>query len=54
MYENDLSGIIIGCAMQVHTALGAGLLEFVGWAERSETQHYPGLCLSRSSAKRHT
>ncbi|MBE9216137.1 MAG: GxxExxY protein [Richelia sp. RM2_1_2] len=27
MYENDLSGIIIGCAMRVHTALGAGLLE---------------------------
>ena len=27
MDENDLSGIIIGCAMRVHTALGAGLLE---------------------------
>ena len=27
MYENDLSGIIIGCAMRVHTALGPGLLE---------------------------
>lgn len=27
MYENDLSGIIIGCAMRVHTVLGPGLLE---------------------------
>ena len=27
MTENELSGIIIGCAMRVHTALGAGLLE---------------------------
>ncbi len=27
MYENDLSGVIIGCAMRVHTALGPGLLE---------------------------
>lgn len=27
MNENDLSGAIIGCAMRVHTALGAGLLE---------------------------
>ncbi|MEL6458019.1 MAG: GxxExxY protein [Cyanobacteria bacterium J06621_15] len=27
MHENDLSGVIIGCAMRVHTALGAGLLE---------------------------
>ena len=27
MRENDLSGVIIGCAMKVHTALGPGLLE---------------------------
>jgi GxxExxY protein len=27
MRENDLTGIIIGCAMKVHTALGPGLLE---------------------------
>ena len=27
MRENDLSGLIIGCAMKVHTALGPGLLE---------------------------
>ncbi|MGB3204424.1 MAG: GxxExxY protein [Crinalium sp.] len=27
MTENELSKIIIGCAMKVHTALGAGLLE---------------------------
>lgn len=27
MHENDLSGIIIGCAMRVHTVLGPGLLE---------------------------
>lgn len=27
MYENDLSQIIIGCAIKVHTALGPGLLE---------------------------
>ncbi|BAU04857.1 hypothetical protein FIS3754_07460 [Fischerella sp. NIES-3754] len=27
MTENELSGVIIGCAMRVHTALGAGLLE---------------------------
>ena len=27
MYENDLSGIIIGCGMRVHTALGVGSLE---------------------------
>lgn len=27
MYVRDLSGIIIGCAMRVHTALGPGLLE---------------------------
>ena len=27
MRENEISGIIIGCAMKVHTALGPGLLE---------------------------
>ncbi|BAY17338.1 hypothetical protein NIES2109_13320 [Nostoc sp. HK-01] len=27
MDENDLSGMIIGCGMRVHTALGPGLLE---------------------------
>ncbi len=27
MYVRDLSGVIIGCAMRVHTALGPGLLE---------------------------
>jgi len=27
MRENELSGMIIGCAMRVHTALGPGLLE---------------------------
>lgn len=27
MQENELSGLIIGCAMRVHTALGPGLLE---------------------------
>ncbi|MEH2464293.1 GxxExxY protein [Nostoc sp.] len=27
MKENELSGVIIGCAMRVHTALGPGLLE---------------------------
>ncbi|MEH2404258.1 GxxExxY protein [Nostoc sp.] len=27
MRENELSGVIIGCAMRVHTALGPGLLE---------------------------
>jgi GxxExxY protein len=27
MDENDLSGVIIGCGMRVHTALGPGLLE---------------------------
>lgn len=27
MRENDLTGVIIGCAMKVHTALGPGLLE---------------------------
>ncbi|BBD65937.1 hypothetical protein NIES4072_03840 [Nostoc commune NIES-4072] len=27
MRENDLSGVIIGCAMRVHTALGPALLE---------------------------
>ena len=27
MIENDLSQIIIGCAIKVHTALGPGLLE---------------------------
>ncbi|AFY34201.1 GxxExxY protein [Calothrix sp. PCC 7507] len=27
MTENDLTGVIIGCAMRVHTALGPGLLE---------------------------
>lgn len=27
MLENDLSQIIIGCAIKVHTALGPGLLE---------------------------
>lgn len=27
MEENELSNIIIGCAIQVHTALGPGLLE---------------------------
>jgi GxxExxY protein len=27
MVENDLSQIIIGCAIKVHTVLGAGLLE---------------------------
>ena len=27
MVENDLSQIIIGCAIKVHTALGPGLLE---------------------------
>ncbi len=27
MIENELSGVIIGCAMRVHTALGPGLLE---------------------------
>lgn len=25
--ENELTGVIIGCAMRVHTALGPGLLE---------------------------
>jgi GxxExxY protein len=25
--ENELSGMIIGCAMRVHSALGSGLLE---------------------------
>lgn len=27
MRENEISGVIIGCAMKVHTALGPGLLE---------------------------
>lgn len=27
MMENELSGVIIGCGMRVHTALGPGLLE---------------------------
>lgn len=27
MRENELSGLIIGCAMRVHTVLGPGLLE---------------------------
>ncbi|MBD2521659.1 GxxExxY protein [Nostoc sp. FACHB-133] len=27
MRQNELSGVIIGCAMRVHTALGPGLLE---------------------------
>ncbi|MBW4634155.1 MAG: GxxExxY protein [Iphinoe sp. HA4291-MV1] len=27
MDESDLSGVIIGCGMRVHTALGPGLLE---------------------------
>jgi GxxExxY protein len=27
MDENDLTGMIIGCGMRVHTALGPGLLE---------------------------
>lgn len=27
MDENDLSGVIIGCGMRVHTVLGPGLLE---------------------------
>ncbi|MEH2313349.1 MAG: GxxExxY protein [Nostoc sp.] len=27
MRENELSGVIIGCVMRVHTALGPGLLE---------------------------
>ena len=27
MYVRDLSRVIIGCAMRVHTALGPGLLE---------------------------
>lgn len=27
MDENELSGVIIGCGMRVHTALGPGLLE---------------------------
>ncbi|PHJ60825.1 GxxExxY protein [Nostoc linckia z18] len=27
MDENNLSGVIIGCGMRVHTALGPGLLE---------------------------
>ncbi|MEH1905762.1 MAG: GxxExxY protein [Nostoc sp.] len=27
MRENELSGVIIGCAMRVHTGLGPGLLE---------------------------
>ncbi|WP_071191375.1 GxxExxY protein [Trichormus sp. NMC-1] len=27
MQENELSGLIIGCAMRIHTALGPGLLE---------------------------
>ncbi|MEH2358868.1 GxxExxY protein [Nostoc sp.] len=27
MRENELSGLIIGCAMRVHTTLGPGLLE---------------------------
>jgi GxxExxY protein len=27
MDENELSGVIIGCGMRVHTALGLGLLE---------------------------
>jgi GxxExxY protein len=27
MHENDLSGLIIGCGMRVHTVLGPGLLE---------------------------
>jgi GxxExxY protein len=27
MRENEVTGVIIGCAMKVHTALGPGLLE---------------------------
>lgn len=27
MTENDISGKVIGCAIEVHKALGAGLLE---------------------------
>lgn len=27
MTENEIARIIIGCAMEVHTALGPGLLE---------------------------
>ena len=27
MRENELTGVVIGCAMKVHTALGPGLLE---------------------------
>ncbi len=27
MRENEVSGVVIGCAMRVHTALGPGLLE---------------------------
>ena len=29
MQFNDLSGVIIGCAIEVHKQLGAGLLEAV-------------------------
>jgi len=29
MRENELAGVIIGCGMRVHTALGPGLLESV-------------------------